>query len=381
MVQCRDNSGTISRAFYQFQVIQIAKPENQREVLIVDDWRSQGTPDAQALEIEWDRKWEDILLSVRGFQRTDVVDVQEETERLSFATVNEYKTTIWFTNASDQSFFHTRLAPQSPTAPRYNWLEVYQARVGNLLFVGPGAMFNSVERNPPSWQFPIIFNVRAGGDLGFGTIRRPDGTSFNAGTTRWPYSAWCLESTDIIRPAFTKIFNEPAGRPLRLDDCAGLQRARVSADLGVQFPSSVGEVLDLVPAPVRTNKDPQYQLRFEEFYNRNVTSREITLNLRDCQVPMFELIARRDVDNPDWVVPPDPTLVANDVTACPPTGRASSPLSGAAVGIVSRVYEDSKQLRGSQDFMWGFHPFGFETSGIRAAVLWILEDRWGLDVN
>jgi hypothetical protein len=370
VVQCRDNSGTITRAFYQFQVIQIAERANQRNLLLIDDWRNEATPDGQGRDQAWDREWDDLLAGVQGFQNSDVIDAQRAADRLSFATVNEYKSVIWFTNASDQSFFHTRLAPQGRLAPRYNWLEVYQARVGNILFTGPGCMYNTFERQPPNWSFPIIFNVRVSGEVGFGTDERPDGTEFNVGTIRWPYSGWCLESTDIIRPAFTRIFQEAAGRPIREYNCDGLERALVSSDFYANYPDAEFEVVNLEPKVERTSKDPNYGLLFEEFYNRNVTAREVTLVLRQCQTTMFTHRARRDEG-----------LVPNAQVVCPPLGASVSPLDGAPVGVVSRVYSSSKQLRGSEDFVWGFHPLAFQRSGVRRAILWILESRWELPVQ
>lgn len=400
VVQCRDNSGTISRGIYQLQVIQIADRPSQRNILLVDDWRDVGT-DAEAREVIWDRRWESYLQSVRGFQSSDIIDAQSESDRLKFATVNNYKSIVWFTNASNQSFFHNQFAPAGLEQPRFNWLEVYQGQVGNLLLAGPGVAYNSFERvssGDLSWEFPIIFNVSADPPRGFGVEDRPDGTEFNRGTTRYPYTAWCVETVDIIRPAVTQIFNEPEGRRLRTKACSNIYRARVDEGFLAAYGDASDVVVDLMPTQDRRLQQPGYSFEAEEWYNKNVTSRSVSLVIRDCQLPMYRAEARADAQDPE----PDPD---NDIEgvyvvtnaqlrtdcgsddgrnfnrATAPPGATASPVTGATIGLASLVYSDEKQLPGSEDFLWGFNPMGFEDEQVSSAVRWIIRNRWDISVQ
>jgi hypothetical protein len=124
------------------------------------------------------------------------------------------------------------------------------------------------------------------------------------------------------------------------------------------------------PDPIIRSRSAQYKFVFEEFYDKNVTSRNVTLVLRDCQIPMWKWRARRDegqVDKPD--------------STCFPRFIPQSLLEGAPCAIASRRYGDSKQLTGSEDFLWGFHPLAFNRQAIQDAMLWIMESRWQLPVQ
>jgi len=397
VVQCRDNSGTISRGIYQLQVIQIAERPNQRSLLLIDDWRDIGDQ-AEAREAVWDRRWNQHLQSVRGFTPSDIIDAQRESDRLKFATINGYKSVVWFTNASTLSFFHNQFSPVGLESPRFNWLEVYQGQVGNLLLTGPGAAFNSFERvsGSESWRFPIIFNISANPPSGFGVEERPDGTEFNRGTTRYPYSAWCVETVDYIRPNLTQIWEEAPGRRTRTKDCSGIYRARVAGEFKTEFGVVEGQVSDLVPNGDRKTFQPGYSFEVEEWYNRNVTSRSVSLVIRDCQIPMYRAEARADAQDPE----PDPStgqegvyVISDlDLLNCgtddgrnfnrenAPEGATASPITGATIGLASRVYSSDKQLVGSEDFLWGFNPMGFEDEQVGSALRWIIRNRWDIAV-
>lgn len=398
VVQCRDNSGTISRGIYQLQVIQIANRADQRSLLLIDDWRDAGSQ-AEAREAVWDRRWSQYLQSVRGFTPSDIIDAQRESDRLRFATVNGYKSVVWFTNASVSSYFHREFAPIGLRSPRFNWLEVYQGQVGNLLLAGPGSAYNSFERvaGGDSWIFPVIFNVSAIPPNGFGLEERPDGTEFNRGTTRYPYSAWCVETVDVVRPNLLQIYDEQGGRRLRTRGCSGIYRARVAPDFYEEFGDATDQVLDLVPIPDRKTDEPGYTFEFEEWYNKNVTSRSVSLVIRDCQIPMYRAEARADAQDPE----PDPLtgeegvyVISNlELRNCgyddgrnfnrqtAPEGATASPVTGATIGLASQVYSDEKQLVGSEDFLWGFNPMGFEDEQVASALRWIIRNRWDIAVQ
>ena len=284
---------------------------------------------------------------------------------------------IWFLNgASNDTRFRNVLAPATSATIPYNWLEVYQSRVGNLLFVGPNAAFASVERRSPggaAWQLPLVFSTPESGTLGFGVWTTPEGERVTVGATRWPYAGWCLEAADYIRPSPGEIYGENLGleNQMRTRACDGLARALVDPGFLAHYPSAQGTVTDLRPNDERgLLQRPEFRFEREEFYNANVTVRPVMLSPRPCQQVMFRLRARRDEG-----------FVNNPTTSCYPVERALSPLDGLPVAVASTVYSDTKPLVGSEDFLWGFHPLAFQTDDVRRALWWVLAERWQIPVR
>lgn len=362
VIRVRDDSGNESQAIFSLAVVRTPSRSEQRPLLIVDDWPEPGSEDLESI---WQSDWLSLGGDVREFRTDDYLDAVAERGRLTYETVAGYKAVVWFTGPSEYSFLHANLAPASLKVPRYNWLQAYQAQTGNLLLVGPGAAQRSVEGR--HWILPIIFNTPLGDKLGFGTERRPDGSEFNRGTLRWPYSGWCLEAVDYVRPGINFIFGEDSGNIRRTRKCDQLVRAVVADDLYRDYPDAIGRVVDLNPRPVRLELGQYHKFDYEEFYNANTTVRRETLFLRPCQTPMFRHVARRELG-----------LVEDPKTNCLPRHREESLLQGVPVAVVSRVYSQRKPLMGSEDFLWGFHPHAFELEDVRSALRWILESRWGL---
>ncbi len=438
VVQVRDNSGSISRAVYQFQVIQIAQRSEQETLLFVDD----ALTDIVGRDAIEDAGWASFLAGIRGFQFANhSIDAKTETPRLTFALANEYKAVIWYTSASSQTYLAQQLAPRSSSDVQFNWLEIYQRFVGNVLMVGPSAMIRTIERL--QFAYPVIFNSSAPANEGLaysmGTRRLPDGTVVNRGTERFPYTAWCLEAVDLVRPSgIAPIVGERAGLQLRNSACDGLAFARVAPDFIESrqlIPSQVANLLPTEPRLARPvgNEPGQaetnaLQLDFEEFYNRNVTTRATALNLRPCQEPMFLHIARSDIDEVAVMDPSqaDPKGIAttadslfysrpenagyrlaaqprrvsftNDPLDFDPSDgidrvkdcgwakvqrRQTSQLTGAPVAIASSAFAQAGTKQDGQvttsDFVFGFNPFGFQTVQMGQAISWILDTYWGLN--
>jgi hypothetical protein len=125
-----------------------------------------------------------------------------------------------------------------------------------------------------------------------------------------------------------------------------------------------------------------YKYAWEEFYNRNiVASKNVTISPRSCQVPMFLHRAARDENWPPGTPKAGQPLVANADSVCQPAGNEFSPLNGATNAVASSVYSPFKQLPGSQDFLWGFHPLAFELSRVESALMWIIEQNWDIEVS
>ncbi len=369
IVLARDNSGTVTRGIVQFQVIPEVERANQRNVLLIDDYPNGTGTSQQDLEVGWDMTWSGMLQSIQGFQPFDVIDAQSDANRLRFANVSQYKSVIWFTSPNEDTFFHSQIAPGGGRTAEDNWLEVYQERVGNILMCGPGAMQSTFE-GPGlfgSWTFPVIFDVPAGGSLGFGQTILPDGRRTNTGRTRWPWSGWCLEAVDQIRPGIGNVFGETPQQLKRTLLCDTLNRAIVADEFLAEYPDAAGRVVELTPLPPRNELDGEFFPNFEEFYNVNVTNRSGQLVPRACQTPMYRLSARRDNG-----------FIANPRVECRPTQRDTSPIDGVPIAMVSRLYSETKLLAGAEDFVWGFHPMSFEVEQVRSALVWIMQTRWEL---
>ena len=391
IAQVRDNSGSITRATYQFEVIQITPRAQQFDLLFIDDFGLGVTQRERAFAAKWRDIWESMLVGrVVNFEPTvDYIDTFEQSELVSFRLLNQYKAVIWFTMGVNQTtVFSGELRP-SITEPKYNWLEVYQSKVGNVLFVGPSTTTGMVENLELS--FPIVYNTTDPPPDGLGCMPQFDGGCIPKGISRWPYTGWCLESTDQVRPPAGRRFGEElGGEPTTTLSCDYLFRAEVAPQFLANFPGANGSVEDLVtdcssPRIPDRNGNPQdlgfYKYQWEEFYNRNVApKKQVTLSPRDCQIPMFLHRAARDE-----VYPPDcpdagQPIKANADSLCFPVNNGKSPIDGAMVGVVSQVYSATKQLPGSNDFLWGFHPLAFRLDRVQSALLWIIEQNWDIPV-
>ena len=371
VVQCRDNSGTISRLIYLLNVVQVPAYSEQRELLLVDDWREDAT--GGTLDPLWDGMWNNLLQGVTGFQPADFLEASAERARITFPFVVDYKSVIWFTNASGQSVWTTTLSPVSRLVMRFNWMEIYQARIGNLLMVGPGVLGNTVA-DGENYIYPIVFNVPIGPPLGMGQYRDVDGTLKNRGTLRFPYRSFCLELIDQVRPPLGRIFGEEnAGVQVRSVACDGLHTAELDTNFVNLFPDTETEygMGQLRPNSARLATTPGYQFQVEEIYNRNTTTRAVSLVARPCQVTMYRWRARRDMGA-------GPT---NPAQNCFPRNRTNSTVDNSPCAVASQVYSASKPVRGASDFVWGFHPMGFNTSDVQRSLRWMLRSNWGLDVQ
>jgi hypothetical protein len=240
-----------------------------------------------------------------------------------------------------------------------SWLERYQAHAGNLLMVGPRATVGSIPVDPYVLLFPLPATYQPCGDCGDVSLAH-----------LWPFSAWCLETVDLVRPAIGSVFGEgiEPSRALRTVPCDAMYRALAAGDFFVRYPDAIGAVVDLAPTEDRRVLKPEFLPAYEEFYNVNVTSRPLTIEPRPCQVPMYRLFARRD----------EPGVVEDPDNQCPPSGTEHSVLDGVPVAIASTTYAQGKPLLGSADFLWGFHPLSFEPDEVASALRWIFTENWQL---
>ena len=346
----------------------------------------------------------------------DMIDVVQNRNDLSFARVRDYRSVIWPLSSDTGTYFARELAPTGPSDLGFNWLQVYQKFVGNVMLVGPRAMRNSIDQTQSFDPiYPIVFNLanRVGlsdyeRGLGFGTAEDAEGRTVAGGTLRYPYTAWCLDSIDMVDPLNVGRRDNSRGRTLA---CDSYTYVRVASEYVDRYRPSPIRVANLLPREVRRNvgrtRDldeleffAQLNLQAEEFYNRNAPSRNVQLTLRSCQIPMYEAIARMDVDDAEVMQPIDrddayhlpvqerlvDTLDGTDETdeRCPAVrfdGRTTSTVTGAPVAIASTQFVDTKQ-NGTvpfEDYLWGFNPLSFEVAEVRGAIEWIVLQQWNIN--
>ncbi|HKK70293.1 MAG TPA: hypothetical protein VKA86_03685 [Candidatus Krumholzibacteria bacterium] len=422
VLQVRDNSGSVSRISYQFQVIQIKARKDQRPLLVVDDDTGGGeipTP-IRRIDQQWDEEWRRTLLRVQGFaSASDMIDTATDANRLTFSLLNDYRAVIWLVRTGQSSFMTTRFAPPNPRGARFNWLQVYQKFVGNVMLAGPAAAMQSVQTNTSDFTdfpMPLVLNTSDGGNNGLGTIVDAEGRTVNVGTLRYAYTSWCLDTIDWVRPF--RVYGERDGAPRRRRiGCESYTYARVSPDFVSEFRPTVQEVTHLRPTEIRlragdTTVDPQLldrqnlaALGAEEFYNVNAANRPVLVSPRECQTPMFLAVARMDVDNAEVMEPEDlperyrvgvqerlvnltesPPGSGQLVDDCPAVTlarRSTSTITHAPVAIASTQYLRERTKQGgtllTEDYIWGFNPLTFERAEFDAVMDWILLTRWGLN--
>ena len=298
VVQCRDNSGAITRGTFQFEVVQITPRSQQLDLLFVSDY---DLPPDQQPSLTWRNQWENMLTGkVSSFD--PAVDYIQGTE-VNFRLINRYKSVIWFVQGKSANTGFATLLRSTPLGPRYNWLEVYQSKIGNVLFMGPYASLGMIEN--VAVEFPLVYNTEERLPLGLGCSSiSTEGTC----TPRGPSVG--LTPGGVWRRATGETGERRSNRRgwRRSTDQYPALRLSVPGT-GVsgfltEYPSADGVVQDLVTksnSPRLPGPDGYpdgvafYRYQWEEFYNRNIApKREVTLIPRDCQMPMFLHRAVRD---------------------------------------------------------------------------------------
>ncbi len=356
VVQVRDNSGAITRGTYNLQVIPIPRPQQQRDLLLIDDWGWQNTSNELGQQRQWLSTWS-ALLEGRVLDwnpKVDILKVNTEPGRCTFETIALYKNVIWFTKGGGDSALREKIFPLD--GPTFNWMQYYMKKVGNVLMTGPFAMNGAIGQR--GTQYPVVYSQN---DVSY---------------LDWPLNTWCLEVMDIIRPPRGSLACEE-NLPTRTSRCDRLMTAVVPEGFYRAYPSASGVLEDLPPSNLRLDNNPLYKFDFEEFYNRNLSCRPVTISLRPCQRTMFELRAARDEIDPRTGMP----IIEDPVQECPPVGYQRSVLDRVPVGLAITTWSSTKPRRGSEDFLWGFHPLAFGFKETQAALVWILRDRWGLTIQ
>ena len=406
VVQAVDSSNQLSRATFFFQVVETGRRSEQRSLLIVDDTPKEVLVEtSQIIDRKWDTSWRRLIqgIGVVGFGAGDMIDATEDADQLTFSLLNQYRAVIWHIGPG-KSFYRSELGPGSAG---FNWLTVYQRDVGNLLVAGAGTVAAlSGSHSSSTRTHPVIWGTGA-------SYPQDDNVAFHN---------FCVSALDMVRPF--RIYGESPGTQLRDRKCATIVYAAPDAGMLAEYETSAINVPALRPNDLRRFGAMKYHSRpggydptelnttafqLEEFYNVNVTSLNVTVTLRDCQVPMYRAIARRDVDEPSiyenevaagWVemgLGVEPALVDSVLWGSEPQEwvdncvsrirrprRETSVVSLQPVGLVSNVFSGrggrpATKQEGTlltSDFLWGFNPVQFQSTTMRTALRWAILDHW-----
>jgi hypothetical protein len=262
-----------------------------------------------------------------------------------------------------------------------------------------------------------------GGDTyitGFGTIELPNGDRVLRGPRLYPYATAGITALDWTSGANKTIY----GRTNllvedRTADCVGLKA--VVLDSLFQVNNSIGpgviadtmftnpiidwhDVVDLRADTLQlANPVYSYTFRTDEFYNANVSSRNESVILQECDAPeapggmciepMFRGISRFDwlreirysEGETDWPSSRysdfdlDEACGTQALTSYNGIPRSSSKLNGKIYGFRSYKMIADKQFR-RPDVYWGFDPYRFDEEDSRKAIRWVLQN-FGLTIN
>lgn len=404
VLQVRDLAGNVTTAMWRFAVTPAPRRSEQRPLLLVDDVpQTIGVESSELYDRIWDRRWRILIdrAGVTDFRTTDVLDVSTRMTEVNLLRLSDYRGVIWFVGPGN-NWLSQRVAPRTTDTPRYNWLQTYQAFIGNLMIVGAGAMTSTIESGHV--RYPLVLDGSGGATLG--GVDEAGEWLPNAGVRRYPYTGWCVEVFDRIEPLETILDPEVNRRSTRCWAVVYAGPTRIFHDEFGTGPTQIGA---LRPTDLRLYGSEKYHsgpggldpaelgllsLKDEETYNATFTVAPVQVTPRECQVPMYLSIARRDVDQPLVFDPPEgadwPSLglqPGSEITEiCASRELEISPSSLKPIAIASRAFsgyagrpatKQEGRLRAA-DFLWGFNPLHFDEDDVSAALRWILIDHWGV---
>jgi hypothetical protein len=420
-IQCQDFDGQTARISIVLDVMPVPDPAQQRPLLLVDDVpdrTSNGWIAADGItpldrDVFRDAFWQRTLAGsggVEGFNTgRDIVDT--EVEDLRYRDLIQYRSVLWTTRYSAQSFIFNNFKAYPNGEQPFIWLSSYQENVGNLLMAGERAMNGFIEEAP--WMIPWIFDTdeefaEFGSQLfrvGFGNRELPDGTILQIGRMRYPYAAMGIAVLDHVTPRYN-IWGCTGfgctGNSARNSSCVGVKGLL----LDEAFRAAYMPQGDVFPDTIYTEAtidwmdlqaDHYDSLRVwiwgsDEIYDGNITDRLTPWTPQACIAgpcvePMFRIYSRFDwVDDlhlaagdPDWPAPifnPQELVAACGQHALDGgTGRTRT--TGHVLGFLSHKLVDHKPSARA-DVLWGFDPYRFDHDHIRQAIHWVLGEHFGL---
>jgi len=421
IIETRDNSDQVTRVRYVLTVVPV--PDVQRPLLLVDDVvdkSSNAWPDyvgrSMDTDVVRDRFWSEVLNRVEGWiDDVDEYDT-EETQEWGYREAVEYKTILWTTKNAPPSYIQQNF---DGFAGSYIWIESYVRNIGNLFLTGSGAVtgfhptanpgFNWAMR-PIQWMYPIIYDANdpniyfglTGMGMSFGT-REVDGLARNNGLDEFGYRSLGLSTVSPMVPPrfFLADGTFGAGGFQMTRRCAGTKAVilepafgRAHPTTGTAFPDTIF-VWDVIAHEDDTVVNLNYDFgQQDEFYDTNITKRSthwMAQTLPDGSptvVPMWRAYTRYD-----WIL--DQHVAAGDTdfprrlpltlqTYCgswgidTDTGRSRT--DGVPLGVVTYQTADDKP-GGRPDIIWGFDPHMMQHDEIADAIIWTLENHFGLAID
>ncbi len=430
-VEVRDNADQVARITARLNVVPVPDLVDRHSVVIVDDVydrTSNAWPAIDGRPLDNDRYrdafWRAALGGAGGV--FDFIPGRDEFDAEvsdpSLRDIVNYRCVIWTTRWSTwpASYVARGFRTNSFDTERYNWLFNYQDTIGNVFLCASRGM-DAFLKSTTQYATPIIFETTEGdahgysGDLrvGFGQRTAIDGTTFFAGPTRYPYTAWGIATLDFMSPTNNYVIYgsdpEVSVRTGRQSSCASTKGLIIDPDFAARYmPSGVAfaettlastqiEWRDLSPS-YYDNLNVNYAWGNTEFYDQVITHRNTAWHAQVCPgapgdrcvEPMFRSLARFDwiraqhrrVDPDDtW---PDGYYTVPIASLCGPYALnydgTSAATSGLTVGFVSHRLEARKPT-GVGDVMWGFDPYRFDSGEIIKAVQWVLGEHFNLPMR
>jgi len=430
-VQAIDDSGISNTVTVTLDVIQYVDPGSQRPLLIMDqvidnnvsNWEDQNgvfRNDQQFRNAYWQ-----FLRPVPGgvFEMNWERDWKNHTVEVKYADIVHYKVALIY--AKYHSSNQTTLIKMRPVNGRdqFVWLDPYQAKGGNIFFVG-GASLESFLEPVGNYMVPIIFNTRETVltynnqtyTVGFGDRRLPDGTEVQRGPLQYQYQTVGISTLDWTSPIHN-IYGRPnQGRSDRRVECVGLKSLQLVPEFKSNHligPGVIADnirtdaVIDWWDEAVHPEEEGHefehtvFSFNDDEFVNRNLSSRGTNWNEQLCAEnlatglciePMFTGTARFDFlrekhraeGQTEWPMGAYTTLELNSycgqmaLTDYEGITNGSARTTGLTYGYASykRIADKPSQ---KPDIYWGFDPYRFDHTETKKAIRWVLQ-YFGLNI-
>ena len=354
-----------------------------------------------------------------------------EEDRKNHTDLLRYSELVWYKACLIYARFHSSQLILDQFRPRNNvdkyvWMAPYQEKGGNLFMVGSRSMDSFIEPLN-NYMVPIIFDTSEetytiSGEtfiVGFSTKTKPDGTEVDRGPLLYPYATAGITALDWAVPLNKYIYgSRNPGATERKSPCAGLKGLLLDQDFKANHGLGVGAIADTIMtdrlidwrdtfSADSDSLDRPFDFGADEFVDYNVTSRNTTIDLQQCEgnlftgmcvEPMFRGLARFDwirerrfaEMNYDWPESTYSTPRLDEICGSKalksyvmPDGsiksRGSAQSHGRTFGYLS--YKTVADKPGNKpDVYWGFDPYRFNAEETQKAILWVLGE-FGLLLN
>lgn len=426
-----DSLGNETRFQLMVTIIPMPDPQDQLPLLVVDDVldrNSNAWPDAdgQARDRDAfrDAFWEQVADGVAGFYPdNDVLDSQDAL--VTARDLIAYRVVIWngrWAAGGVNSTMATSLRPvgteHEPIDAPYMWLGGYQEAGGNVLMTGSRAVMSTLPESP--YLLPIVFDSGEGNLVGYDWIGDPAGSARvgfgeddfgpiyprlhgyrNAGLA-------AVELTSPIGAYYTRVGENDSRliREMRRSPCVGLKGLVLDPGFIAEEMGGVAAFADTIwtDPQIDWTDDPlaaepldhAYIWGQDEFYDVDVTGRDLPIVPQDCDGEACVQPLWRTVSRLDWIRAARQAADPQDTWPegyyedgelagyCGPIGldpdESTARTSDQVTGFVTRKYLDSKPAAVG-DVVLGFDPYRFDHAAMTTALRWVLGEHFGLAMD